>query len=312
MSSTPLPSFKTLQEQHAQLLKDQQAGQDVTQPAKQYLTKVQFAGARIGNPRQREQLRANLRYWASYVYEKTNAYPQVELAPYNGPTFSPGLLFSLIVILLLIILAILAFPTAIFPLNTPEATTQSSPTPTESQTSAPSAPTVTVTLTQTPTPEPDLVQTVIILNRTLQPIIVTPAPAPLEILALDEPSNGAQLWVDDKVVTLRGRYSNLQPGWTIYLVVQPLSTAGRYFGLPLYTLPANAPPDGTWQAELEIQALLPIRTKSDTLVLTLALSNQTDVSTSLLESNKQGGAQSLPSEMLVLRSAPVVWYVSRR
>ncbi len=313
--SNPPSSFKTLQQEHARLLKAQQTGQDVTQAAQDYLAQVQFSGAQIEDPRQREQLRANLRYWASYIYEKTRTYPQAELSPYTGPArrrwwlLIPG---ALLLCALVAIGLVVAFD-YIRPLETPDPTAEV--VETEVQWTDTPIPTHTLTPSVaiwTPTPAPDLVQTVVILNRTLQPIVVTPAPAPLNILALDSPPNGAQLWLNDQTVTLSGRYSDLDPGWTIYLVVQPLSTSGRYFGLPLYTLPKNAPRSGSWQVEVEMQALLPGRVASDTLVLTLAVGNDAGLNTSLAEMNKQGGAQALPGEMLVLRSAPIVWYISRR
>lgn len=45
------------------------------------VVQVRDAGAYIGDPRQREQLRAILRHWGGIVYERTGEYPATQLAP---------------------------------------------------------------------------------------------------------------------------------------------------------------------------------------------------------------------------------------
>jgi hypothetical protein len=45
---------------------------------------VREAGAHIGNPQDREQLRAILRHWGAYAYRSTGEFPATQLAPYEG------------------------------------------------------------------------------------------------------------------------------------------------------------------------------------------------------------------------------------
>jgi LysM repeat protein len=47
------------------------------------IAQARDAGANIGDPQQREQLHAILRYWGAYIYENTGELPPTQLAPYE-------------------------------------------------------------------------------------------------------------------------------------------------------------------------------------------------------------------------------------
>jgi LysM repeat protein len=47
------------------------------------IAQARDTGVYIGNPWRREQLRAILRYWGAFVYERTGEFPPTQLAPYE-------------------------------------------------------------------------------------------------------------------------------------------------------------------------------------------------------------------------------------
>ncbi|HSD84158.1 MAG TPA: hypothetical protein VLG46_09880 [Anaerolineae bacterium] len=50
-----------------------------------YVARVCEEAIDVPRPRERDQLRANLRYWASYLYDTTGTYPQTTLRPARSP-----------------------------------------------------------------------------------------------------------------------------------------------------------------------------------------------------------------------------------
>jgi hypothetical protein len=107
--------FQDLQAKHEALLKRHE-----TEDTSQFWADVQafidhacVAAEGIPAPRERDQLRAILRFWASYVYDKTGSYPDTNLRPFNDgkpphpdepPEWKPGwrtyLLAGLILLML--------------------------------------------------------------------------------------------------------------------------------------------------------------------------------------------------------------------
>jgi len=73
--------FKALQRSHELLLKSQQSGDDISEKVKEYIEQVKVSSSEIYQNAERDQLRSNLRYWASYLYEKKGKFPQLELLP---------------------------------------------------------------------------------------------------------------------------------------------------------------------------------------------------------------------------------------
>lgn len=71
--------FDELQRAHARLLEDTEAVELAAIAA--YIDRARSQSDQIGDPRERDQLRANLRYWASVVYDRSGTYPTTTLLP---------------------------------------------------------------------------------------------------------------------------------------------------------------------------------------------------------------------------------------
>jgi len=82
----PELNFIYLQNQHEYLLQKQQKvmkgeQQSFTKEVRGYIEQAKQAGSIIASTRERDQLRANLRYWANYIYSIEKTFPDTELAP---------------------------------------------------------------------------------------------------------------------------------------------------------------------------------------------------------------------------------------
>jgi hypothetical protein len=75
-----MSKFSELQSRHEDLIEAQASG-DVLDQVQNYVEEVKLGSSQVSSVRERDQLRANLRYWASYIYEKTGTYPNIVLAP---------------------------------------------------------------------------------------------------------------------------------------------------------------------------------------------------------------------------------------
>lgn len=76
--------YETLQTEHQKLLDQQDASGDakaMLAAVRAHIERVKTEAAQVGDPRDRSQLRANLRYWASYVFDQTGEYPDTTLRP---------------------------------------------------------------------------------------------------------------------------------------------------------------------------------------------------------------------------------------
>ena len=81
--------YEELQADHQQLLKQREESSDpsaMLRQAQAYIEQVKVGAQEVGAMRDRSQLRANLRFWAAFVYEQTKTYPDTTLRPYSGPT----------------------------------------------------------------------------------------------------------------------------------------------------------------------------------------------------------------------------------
>ncbi len=71
--------FDELQREHERLLEGADAIELAAITA--YIDRARAQSAQINDPRERDQLRANLRYWASVVYDRSGTYPTTTLLP---------------------------------------------------------------------------------------------------------------------------------------------------------------------------------------------------------------------------------------
>lgn len=76
--------FSELQSQHETLLQQESVGNQILAAVQAYIEDVRFKSSDVSLPQEREQLRANTRYWGSYVYKQTGNFPNTELAPFSG------------------------------------------------------------------------------------------------------------------------------------------------------------------------------------------------------------------------------------
>src|SRR5262245_4901186 len=82
-----MASFAELQAEHERLLRQ---GEDNADPAEVLAAvKADVARARaesgtINAPRDRDQLRANLRFWGAFLFDRTGEYPDTTLRPAQG------------------------------------------------------------------------------------------------------------------------------------------------------------------------------------------------------------------------------------
>jgi hypothetical protein len=79
-----MTTFQDLQAEHEALLNRRDAPADAAQfitDVQHYINRICVEAAHIPAPRERDQLRAILRFWASYVFDKTATYPDTTLRP---------------------------------------------------------------------------------------------------------------------------------------------------------------------------------------------------------------------------------------
>lgn len=73
--------FRELQSKHEKLIKAEQSHALTIEIVQNFYNEIIQSSKNISSPGDRDQLRAYLRYWANYIYEKTQTYPKGELLP---------------------------------------------------------------------------------------------------------------------------------------------------------------------------------------------------------------------------------------
>lgn len=100
--------FRKLQDRHEELLTQLQndAENGLSDAAFAYIEQARRDSRQVSSPLDREQLKANLRFWANYYFEATGVYPNTELTPAKVTSTSAFLpfLFASFVFLVIIIL----------------------------------------------------------------------------------------------------------------------------------------------------------------------------------------------------------------
>jgi hypothetical protein len=79
-----MSKFNELQNRHLELLnkfKDNQSSPQFIHDVEKYIEDVKIAGKEIGSSQERDQLRANLRFWGAFIFEQKKVYPDVTLWP---------------------------------------------------------------------------------------------------------------------------------------------------------------------------------------------------------------------------------------
>ncbi len=301
-----MTNYQQLQIRHQELLARQQNHEDITNDVIAYIQAVRSASGHIGSMRDREQLRAYLRYWGSYVYEKTGKYPSTELAPapssvenlWRNPQVVQLLLIlgggALVVILLIAIITGFSsrwvaemVQTAQAPLlvsRTVEVVYVSA-TPEESVTAPTATVTPTVELTRQFTPGPTV-------DNTAQAALIGETAAPPESALVAKITNLVEGQEIGPRLVVSGLYANLQPGWTIHVLAQPLSLGGQRFPLAQSFSVPNDAPAGTWSISGQVMDGLSLeRPETYNLQLVVALDEN---GRAALQEKSGGVEQSLP------------------
>jgi hypothetical protein len=79
-----MTTFQDLQAEHEALLNRHEAPADPAQfwaDVQHFIDHIRIEAQYISAPRERDQLRAILRFWSSYVFDKTGTYPDTTLRP---------------------------------------------------------------------------------------------------------------------------------------------------------------------------------------------------------------------------------------
>ncbi len=243
------------------LAESQQRARELLDAVTGYITEVKASSPTIGAPREREQLRANLRYWGSYVYEQTGSFPSTDLAPASVLTVSRQMILSAPIAIsgaaLVLIVIVVGVVSLISRLNYHPAPDTQTPT------LNPSATVVAVMETETleptsasvgtaepgKTPSPAPAWTVTPLPTLASSPTPSPIPEPsLGILAeLTYPVDGQKV---SPAINFSGTYANLQPRWTIHVLLQPKTRPGlSYFPLADYFTVPDQSTNGTWSLQ---------------------------------------------------------------
>jgi Tol biopolymer transport system component len=248
--------FEQLQARHEELLSQQDSGAELVDSVRDYIAQVRQAGSQVVSPQERDQLRANLRYWSGYVYEHTGTYPNTELAPAAYASAKVGmvgralpwygwLLVGIVALLFILAMLILFLPANVGPVELPTAPAvelNGSPTATPS-------PAFTPTPTDTPTPTMTATATVTgTPTREGLPVIPPPAVDTVGIaVELTSLQDGEEV---RPITAVSGSYRNLRDGWSIHVLLQPISEGGRLFPAEQFaTIPA-AEVAGEWRIEV--------------------------------------------------------------
>jgi hypothetical protein len=88
-----MSKFKELQDQHVRLLERHEKHKEspeLLKEVREYTEQVINASREISDSRERNQLRANLRFWGSYIYDRTGTYPNLSLLPSEAKTETPS------------------------------------------------------------------------------------------------------------------------------------------------------------------------------------------------------------------------------
>lgn len=322
--------FDNLREQHNQLLEIQQDPKRTAEllvEAVEFVDQLQQSGSAIASPQERDQLRAILRYWSGYVYdrEKNLSFLATDLLPYAGqPIFKriniPGIVIFQGILILFLILSLAVFQfnatnlinsapsTESFPTDDPSVSSISTLIAASTMTRQASAAIETQTTSPTPVLAPHLTITVTPVTSVIPPtakagtpesVSTTAAPAAPSFI-FTNPINGAEIAPE---TLFQGTYQNLRPGWSIHVLLQPLSASGRYYPIPsFFAIPPNAP-TGDWSITALIKDQFTLN-KPDTYIATLIVAN-TDKLRKGLENAISAGLQTLPPEAIVIDNTPI-------
>jgi hypothetical protein len=231
-------NFRSLQSRHEDLVGRAQSGKDIVEEVRKFIEDAKAGSSQISAANERDQLRANLRYWASYLYEQTQSYPNVDLAP---STVTKRNTWVLPVIIVVLILSGIGFGSTFLrnqSFNLP---------PSIGMTSTAAAYAFQLTMdapTPIPTNTPKLVTDIFGDLATATPTSTSPPSNTLSI-QLASVQDGDEVV---PVMDLSGSYSSLSQGFSIRVIVQPASNSNRKLLMP-ESFPVEANSSGSWHVK---------------------------------------------------------------
>lgn len=220
-------NFKSVQHLHESLLQKQQHvtegnQQEFIKEVREYIEQAKQAGSNIPSTRERDQVRANLRYWGNYIYSIDKAFPDTELAPSMVTEKKP--MTSIIAVVIFALLVVLGGIQAFRSSFDGSAATPSS---------VPFA-----TNTQSSTIQPADI------TATAQQALGVPTPTTVFVgsdVALLSPENGESVLPK---IMFKGAYTNLESSSTIHML---LVRSDRLYPIKdFFTVPQDAS-TGNWE-----------------------------------------------------------------
>jgi hypothetical protein len=322
-------AYENLRIKHHELLAMQSnPPEDFSTQIASFIEQLRQGGRDVYPTQERTQLREFARYWSALLFEldKSQGYKVVELLAYDGkPVKSFSYLKAASILAVILgtgLLCYFLYFTLIYQFTLPRSTQSAAPI----NPSQPTALFTTAGLEQTETQPPDPMVPTATLEQ--QPDVFIPintVAAVLEggggILFTDMPSSTSTVQPLAGVANIlspkngqevfswhvfQGEYSNLDAGWSIHVVLQPLSIGGIYFPLPDYFLVSQYQRTGSWSIETYLDEQLATNTP-DTYIAILVLANSDTLRSQLTDvANK--GLSALPEGVLVLYDQPVTFY----
>lgn len=280
-------NFKSLQNVHEALLQKQQSlsdenQQDFIKEVRAYIEQAKQSGSNISSTRERDQIRANLRYWANYIYRIDKTFPDTELAP--SSVFQERRLWSssigrLAILIIGIFIIIGIGNLLINKRNTPSIVeTPTSTSPITTSTSIPLTSTELPSTEYTPTP-----------NSTGFNVI------------LSSPTGGERITPD---IEFRGTFENLEAGWAIHVF---FIKEGKYYPVKDYFLVQNQSTSNEWYIQTRLSESSDELGQFQNYSIILAISLDESSRELLSNVTETGiGIESLPPTIIDLEKSSIV------
>jgi hypothetical protein len=280
MTKQTIDQIKTQHDELTRKTKDGKASKTVVKEVRTFITDIQELSATTSPGNKRDLLRNLADAWGNFVFRATGVFPPTELKPYEGPTTHfvtlPPWLANLsrpIQIAIgagIIVLGLFLASVVSAYLSTRNAQQEQFAKETEiayaiGETVVAATQTATAFVTETPTLTPSLTPTPT-FTPTNTPTITpsptdTPQPTatPTVVIPTEVPVIKAQIvnLVDGDLVnpdmTVQGVFENLQSGWSLHILLEPLSQVGTFFPLPEFWLVAEDQPGNEWAVDVNFQ-----------------------------------------------------------
>ena len=278
-------NFKSLQLLHESLLQKQQNiteenQQGFTKGVREYIDQAKRAGSNIASTRERDQVRANLRYWANYLYSIDKTFPDTELAPSTVEEKRPvSTIITFIVFIILIVFGGIQSYRSVVNRST---VTPLIPVSGETETATALVADIPTTISVTDLPTPESTG----FNVTLS-----------------SPANGDSITPN---LEFSGTFENLKPGWAIHAL---FIREDKYFPIKENYLIPDKPLSNEWTIQTQLTESPDEMSKAQSYSVFLVASIN-DSTRELLSNSSESGIEikSLPDTVLPFDNTARVIY----